>query len=466
MFTTSQSVSTITSQEENSSSSFRPLQAQPGPQTWALQCSADILIYGGAAGGGKTFALLMEAARHVANPNYGFVIFRRTTPQITNEGGLWDTSFQIFSRLQGEPKSFGHSWEFPSGSGGRFAHLEYEDTIYDWDGSQIPFIGFDQLEHFTEKQFFYLLTRNRTTCGIRPYCRATANPPKERGHWLSNLLSWWIDEKGFPIQERTGVLRYFTRIDGRIQWVGKDFRDSEGNKPKSLTFIPAKLTDNKILMQNSPEYSSTLAAQDKVTRQRLKEGCWNVFEDEGMFERQWIKVIEPNEVPKNLTLVRYWDRASTEPTQRNPDPDWTAGALGGISDEGILYILDMRHFREDSPGNEREIRNTAETDGRNVIVYLEREPGSSGKDVISHYQRSVLKSFTVIDDAPTGDKIVRAKPWCALSENGFVKIVRGQWNHAFLDEVASFPNGKRDQVDAVSGLYKVLAEAGGMVHFV
>jgi predicted phage terminase large subunit-like protein len=87
---------------------------------------------------------------------------------------------------------------------------------------------------------------------------------------------------------------------------------------------------------------------------------------------------------------------------------------------------------------------------------MEEEGGSSGKDVISYYQRKVLKGYIVHGDRPTGDKRTRAKPWCAMSQNGNVYLVRGPWNHNFLAEVETFPNGKRDQVDAVSGAYKCL----------
>jgi predicted phage terminase large subunit-like protein len=424
-----------------------------------LSSSADIVIYGGAAGGGKTFGILLESIRHIRNPNYGFVVFRRTTPQITNEGGLWDTSFEVYPRMNGIPKDYDHSWLFPSGATGRFTHLEHELTIYDWDGAQIPLLIFDQVEHFTEKQFSYMLTRNRTTCGVRPYCRATANPPRERDHWLRHLLSWWIGVDGFPIQERAGIIRYFTRVDGKIKWVGKDFKDHEGYGPKSLTFIPAKLSDNPILTRKSPDYGATLAAQDRATRLRLKDGNWNVFEDDGMFEREWFTnhIIEPSEVPKEMSLCRYWDCAATEVSAKNKNPDFIAGALGGMHD-GVLYILDMRHEQLDPVGLEKLIADTAEIDGHRVEIEIEEEGGSSGKIAVSHFQRNVLSRFVVSGDRPTGDKKVRARGWCAKAERGHVKLVRGHWNHDFLDEVASFPNGKKDQVDAVSGLHKRFTE--------
>lgn len=169
-----------------------------------------------------------------------------------------------------------------------------------------------------------------------------------------------------------------------------------------------------------------------------------------MFHRDWFVVRDS--APKGMRLIRYWDRASTEISATNGNPDWTAGALIGVHD-GDLWILDIQHFRADSKTNESRIRATAEIDGKSVTIYLEQEPGSSGKDVFTHYQTRVLAGFTVIADRPSGSKVDRARPWAALAGNRRVFILRGPWNHAFIAEAATFPNGKKDQIDAVSGGY-------------
>ncbi len=432
---------------------LEPIAAQEGPQTQFLSSEADIVIFGGAAFGGKTFSLLMEGGRHIDNPAFTFTIFRRSIPQITNQGALWDESFEIYPRLGAFPSVGSHSWSFPSGAEGKFAHLQEEKTIYDYDGSQIPLIMFDQLEQFSEKQFFYMLSRNRSGCGVKPYVRGSANPPKQRGHWLRALVDWWIGEDGFPIKERCGVVRYFTRQDNKVIWVDEDWRDENGAKPKSFTFIAAKYSDNKIGLAKDPGYVSNLNAQDRVDKQRLKDGNWNAVEEGVMFQREDFKIID--RLPPGIKLMRYWDRAATEVTEKNKDPDWTAGALCG-EHEGALIIAHVEHFQESPLGNEQRIAGCAEIDGDDVPIYLEEEGGSAGKDVISYYQRNVLRGYIVTGDRPTGDKRLRAKPWCALSQNGNVFLVRGSWNHAFLSEIETFPNGKRDQVDAVSGAYKFL----------
>lgn len=174
-------------------------------------------MFGGSAGGGKSFGLLLEPLRHVHNPRFGTVIFRRTYPEIMGTGGLWDTAGEVYPQLGAVPNKSGKSWRFPSGATVVFRHLEHEGDVYAWQGAQIPLIGLDELTHFTARQVFYLMSRNRSTCGVRPYGRATCNP--DAGSWVAEFLSWWIDQlTGFPVPGRAGVLRWFYRKGDDIHW--------------------------------------------------------------------------------------------------------------------------------------------------------------------------------------------------------------------------------------------------------
>lgn len=432
----------------------KPIRPQAGPQEDFLSTEADIAIFGGAAYGGKSFALLMESTRHIDDARYNGVIFRRESPQITSGGGLWDTASQIYPNVGGEPKEHKLTYVFPQGSYVKFTHLQHESDKLNHQGAQYVFIGFDELTHFTEGQFWYLLTRNRppSGCNIRPYCRCTTNP--ESNSWVRELILWWIDEEtGYAIKERSGVIRYFTRIDDKIIWVNKDWKDSEGNGPKSITFIPSYIDDNPAGMEADPTYKSNLMAQDKVNRERLLFGNWNITYKGGMFNPEWFRIV--NSAPKDVEWVRYWDRAATEAEKEDDDPDWTAGALVGMYG-GELYIKDIVHFRDTPAINERKIKDTATNDGIDVSIGYEVEPGSSGKEVGIYYQTKVLKGYTVQLDHPKGNKIERCKPWCALAEHGHVYLVKGDWNRVFLAEAGGFPFGKKDQIDAVSGGYKML----------
>ena len=190
------------------------LAPQKGPQERFLATSADICIYGGAAGGGKTFGLLLEPLRHMKNKDFNSVIFRRDYTQVTSPGGLWDSSKKIYSYVQGcyplkTPKLH---WTFKSGASVNFAHLGSDEDCLSWQGSQVTMIGFDELTHFSEYQFFYMLSRNRTDSGVAPYVRATCNPDADS--WVAEFIKWWIDQDtGYPIPERSGKIRWMVRLN-------------------------------------------------------------------------------------------------------------------------------------------------------------------------------------------------------------------------------------------------------------
>lgn len=400
---------------------------------------------------------MLEPLRHIDNPRFGAVIFRRTTPEITNEGALWDESKRIYNDAGGDDHEGNHWWSFPSGATISFGHIELEKTVKNWQGSQIPLICcevgtrvrmgdgslkageevsvgdhvatlrgprrvsrthepmrepcvlatvvdengqamgsqvqarshriltlrgwqsfedgrqesdsgssrsndrerapqpsvrlpvvlwrpshsrrrqryahpysgrartatadhqvgscdltpcgekwvvhlavedeahyitecglvnqncFDELTTFTEYQFWFMLSRNRSLCGVRPYVRATCNPDADS--WVGGLIAWWIDQDtGYPITERSGMVRWFVRVGANLIWAD-DPKELEGYvdpvkqqpiPPKSLTFIPAQVSDNKILMAGDPSYVANLMALPTVERERLLRGNWKI----------------------------------------------------------------------------------------------------------------------------------------------------------------------------------------------
>ena len=283
------------------------IRPQPGPQETWLKSPADIAIYGGAAFGGKSFALLMEPLRHSANPLFGAVIFRRTSKQVENEGGLWDTSGEIYPYVGAIPKVGSLDWRFPSGANIGFAHLQHEANKYDWQGAQIPFIGFDELTHFTESQFFYMMSRNRDGmgCGVRPYIRGTTNP--DAGSWVKRFLAPWVDRK-FPDPAASGEIRWFVRVKGALVWArtrAELIAQHPALFPKSVTFVRASIFDNKIGMERDPSYLGSLHAQTPVEKARLLDGDWDVVNEGLVYPDFGSAVIEAEDWPKELTGRRY-----------------------------------------------------------------------------------------------------------------------------------------------------------------
>ncbi len=439
------------------------IKPQAGPQEKFLSTPADIAIYGGSAGGGKTFALLMEPLRHISNANFGAVVFRRESTQITNEGGLWDTSEELYSQLGAEPRQTPHhEWTFVSGAKVSFRHLQHDKHVHGWQGSQIPLLCFDELTHFSEKQFWYMLSRNRSTCGVRPYVRASTNPDPDS--WVAKLIDWWIGDDGYPIMERSGVIRWFTRISGEIIWgstrdevVGllKLHGDEmeEGTEPKSITFIPARLEDNKILMEKDPGYKANLMALTKVERDRLYGGNWKVRETAGaVFDRS--KMVVVDYAPELVRACRGWDLAATA-----GGGDWTAGVKIGLGSDGLYYVLHVSRFRV-SPGEvKKSIRDHAEQDGRDVEVFIPQDPGQAGKAQREDFAAN-MAGFITNFRVPSGAKLVRAMPFASAVENDLVRIVRGLWNDAFIDEAHAFTGGGGlevdDQIDAAGDAFVTL----------
>jgi predicted phage terminase large subunit-like protein len=252
------------------------IRPQPGPQERFASCSADIAVYGGAAGGGKSWSLLLEPLYHVGNPPFGAVVFRRTHPEITNEGALWDQSVRLYPAAGGVPKAGSLSWTFPGGASVSFGHMQHEADVLKWHSSEVPLIEFDELTTFTEHQFVYMLSRNRSTCGVRPYVRAGCNP--DAASWVARWVAWYVDPAtGYPIPERAGRLRWFVRDGETIRWADTRAELLEGYPdllPKSFTFVPATLESNAKLNEADPGYRANLMALSRVDRERLLKGNW------------------------------------------------------------------------------------------------------------------------------------------------------------------------------------------------
>jgi predicted phage terminase large subunit-like protein len=435
------------------------LQPQPGPQTSFLSCSADIAIYGGAAGGGKSHALLMDPLRFSNVPGFYAVIFRKTYPEITNAGGLWDGAMEIYPYARGRPRESEMDWTFPAGSNIAFSHFQHPKQKLAWQGAQICMIGWDELTHFSKDIFFYMLSRNRSICGVRPYIRATCNPDPDS--WVKEFIKWWLDDKtGYAIPERSGVIRWFVREGDSLLWY-----DDIGEAPavhqmiaKSVTFICASLDDNPALTDKDPTYRSSLMALPLHERERLLGGNWNIRLSAGMyFKRQWFEIVDAAPPGED---VRYWDRASTEPGEHNRNPDWTRGVRMRKGFDGYYYVMDVESERARPHGVRRLIRTTASQDGIEVPCVLEQDPGQAGVSDVDALVR-YLAGYDVRTKNVTKKKEIRAKPFSAQCEAGNVRLVRGDWNEEYLSELEAFPPEDDeihdDQVDASSGAFIWLA---------
>ena len=395
---------------------------EPTPRQRAfLDLEAREALYGGAAGGGKSSALLMAALQYVREPGYTALLLRRTYADLSLPGALMDRANEWLRGTGARWKDIEKTWVFPSGSTLTFGYLETENHKYRYQGAEFNFIGFDELTQFTETQYRYLFSRLRRAEGstIPVRMRAASNPGGVGHEWV---------RQRFVVEEL-----------------------------EERPFIPARLEDNPHL--DLAEYEQTLSQLDPVTRAQLRRGDWDVLPEGRLFKRDWFRIVEPRDVPDGRD-VRFWDMAASDP-KPGTDPDYTAGAKVRRTADGIYYIQDMRRERATPQVVEALVRQTAQEDGRAVPVWMEQEPGSSGVAVISYYTRQVMEGFTFRGLRSTGDKVSRAGPVSSQAEAGNVRLVRGAWVTPFLDEICAFPTEgvHDDQVDAVSGAFDRLAGA-------
>lgn len=377
------------------------------------------LLYGGAAGGGKSDALLMGALQYVDEPDYSAILFRKSFSDLKLPDGLIPRSHEWLDSTDATYKAQDKVWKFPSGATLTFGYLQYEEQKKRYQSSAYQYIGFDELTQFTESQYRYLFSRLRRLKGSNV-------PMRMRG--ASNPEDNWVKDR-FDVKQ-----------------------EGEGEP-----FIPADMKDNPFLDHES--YEASLNKMDIVDRKRLKYGNWEIKKSGNMFKREWFEIVE--RAPNTLNdWTRYWDKGATEVNDNNQDPDWTVGVKAGVKN-GITYIKDMKRKRGRPAMIENLIKQTAildKEDSRKLKIFIEEEGGSSGKESISHYKRNILSNFNFEGDRVTGSKSERASPLSAAAERGEVKLVRGDWDiDAFLDELETFPGGTHDDiVDATSGVYNKL----------
>lgn len=435
---------------------------QPGPQTAFLQSDADIAIMGGAAGGGKTYGLLLEPLRFFHLEGVNAVIFRREGQQLNLPGSIWLESQKIYVDLGCTPNKTLYQYQFSRNSYLKFSGLQYEQDVYSFQGAQLDFLGLDELTHFTEFQFWYLIGRLRSVSGqVKPYCRATCNP--DQG-WVFDLIKWWIDEKtGYPIAERSGKKRWMYKLDSRMVWF--DDRETavkslaaqgidDRIEPLSITFIPATLNDNQELLANDPTYYSKLAQLPESERQQMLEGRW-FFRPQGkLFKPDWFArfVVEPRE--RDVVLITS-DTASSTKTAN----DYTCFQVWTRA-QGKMYLLKEVHGQFSATQQLTLLRSLIlESNAKYVSI----ERAATGFYLIQEIVKST--GVIVLEMTRQKDKYARGHDVQAYVEQGYVLLnPNAEYYTGFISEVAAFsPENKTkaavhdDRVDClIDAIYHLL----------
>lgn len=404
---------------------FCPYDPTPKQELF-LRCDEFEAFFGGAAGPGKSWGLLMAALQWVDVPGYNALLLRPTLGEFEQPGGLIDVSHDWLDLADASWHGGRREWTFPSGATLRFGYLRTNGDLSQYKGPSYSFCGFDELTSFPEDLYrgmFRILRQAHGQLDEVPLRMRSASNPGDIGHaWVK---SRFIDPS--------------SRADG-------------------VRYVAAKIADNPHMDYDA--YLTSLSHMTPVDRARLINGDWDVMEEGGKFARGDFQVVDDYDAPRATRSVRYWDLAATEASYSNPDPDFTCGLRLDRTADGSYVVRHIMHGRFSASSVEEVVRKTAEVDGTGVDIYIEQEPGASGKMVVEHFKRDVLSGFAVHAGYPRGDKEVRSRPVAAAVANHLVYVVRqcGPLNE-FLDECSIFPNGAHDDmVDTLSGAYSKLNE--------
>jgi predicted phage terminase large subunit-like protein len=407
---------------------YIPFDPTPKQTAFLLMNDFKEILYGGAAGGGKSVAQLMAALQFADIPGYSAILFRKTFADLSLPGALIDMSKQWLMPFVNSGdvkwKEKEKQYIFPSGANLNFGYLENDNDCYRYLGAEFQYIGIDECTHIAPSNYRYMFSRLRKpkTLNVPLRFRATCNPGGQYGEFYYN--------------------RFFV----------------EGEDHKRI-FIGAGLKDNPHL--DAEEYAETLQELDPVTREQLLNGNWEIKEAGDMFSRHWFNIVPFDSIPEAARRVRYWDMAATDPKKRKSkdkrDPDFTVG-FRMAHRQGIYWIEDIIRVQKSPADVEVLIKNTADSDGYSCAIRMEQEPGSSGAITIDHYARDVLAGYDYLGVTSTGSKVERARSASSAAQLGNILISNKCRNlSAFFDEIELFPFGAHD--DTVDGL------SGSFTHF-
>ena len=473
---------------------------QKGKQELALNIEVDVLIYGGAAGSGKSRLLLMKPLAYMNDPNFECVFFRRTTKALDKAGSLWPEGKKLYNNFKPRIREQAHQVIFDSGATITMDHLEHNEKTAEANhqGTQYAGILFDELTHFSQEAFLYMIGRMRSGADNASFCMASCNP--DYNSWVLNWVEWYLDEQGTPDPDKCGRVRYFLTVDEQPVFADTQEElienypdlcyqeDNEGNQvlvpPLSFAFIGGTIFDNPALIRANPKYLANLKAQTAVNRARLLDGNWYArAEGSGYFERSWLNKVDR---PPEGAVVRAWDKASCEPSDKERFPDFTASIKMVKSKHGRYCILgDFHPENKDSIGNykgkfrkkpgARDVLmvKQSEYDGESCTVILPIDPGQAGK---VEYQESAKKfieeGFRVSSDPMPSNKskATRFMPFSSAAENGLIDIVESSFPdketlEAFYKELEVFDGErstrqKKDDIpDCVASAFNYLAQS-------
>lgn len=425
------------------------------------------VLFGGAAGGGKSDALLMAALQYVDVPGYSALILRRTWPDLVLAGAIMDRANAWLEGTPAKKKDGGRLWVFPSGAKLQFGYLQHDNQKHRYASAEFQFIGFDELTQFAEERtydfLFSRLRRPALTCLNCSEAVVMYRKERDRNLRWRHSTRFGRNKCGHVFPDPKVLAQYPPAEDGTYifdvplrmrsasnpgakghEWVKARFVEPKTRRDGTI-FVPSTLKDNPSIDREA--YLDSLSHLNLLDRMRLEDGDWDAVEKGDFFSRDDFTYV--NKVPSNITKwMRFWDLAATE----NSTSDWTVGTLVGVTKDNRFVVVDVVRLRGHPNKVEDAMFKTAQLDTVNVPIRYEEEGGSAGKIVTAHIRRNVLPGFNFDGIRSTGSKEARARSFSSYSKGeGNVLVVLGKWNREWINELEAFPGGSHDdQVDSVS----------------
>lgn len=428
----------------------------------------DLFLTGGGAGSGKTFLSLVRAAKLVQDKNARVMVLRLTYPMLKD---MISASKQIYPHFGAIYKTQAREWIFPNGSVIDFKAMPKD--LYEVQGWERTHFIIDEAAEWEQDQILAVLSRLRSaTYKGKKFLMLSCNPSK--GSWLRPVVDYSLDSEGVPLKGTEHRIRYFVIQNSHFKWadseeelyekygqgleIGKEFIALR------FKFCPMTCYDNPAMLRVDPGYPGRLLAQPRVNQLRLLYGSWDAaIEGSAMVHEELFEVVDHRPI-NPVSKIRAWDLASSVPNEMNGFKcDWTVGVLMSKDAFGNFFIEDVVRFQKQIDGVLKGIKDTAWNDGLNITQVIPCDPGQAGK-VANKFYTTFLAEHGVSTRTepinPHSNKVTRFNPFASVANNGSVKIVKGEWNRAWFDEVCFFTGERKnvdDQVDATASAFSMLA---------
>jgi hypothetical protein len=390
-----------------------------------LTTPADVALFGGSAGGGKTFASLIDHMRWKDIENYQGLIVRKSYQQIFSAGGLWDEAKKIYPMFGGVPfKTPIPRFVFPSGAQVTFKHSgRVEDVELNFQGIQADVITIDEAANgFTLREILYIQSRLRSMTKLNAYMRMTCNP--NANSFLRKMVDWYLLPDETPDFSKSGILRYYLMINGEFVWADhpQELIEKYNRNPLSFTFIPATLTDNPALLEKEPLYKEKLENLSEQDVLALLKGSWAVVDNPLSLFKQ--SDINKNRVSKfdhtqAVRIVVAIDPAGSH----NKNSDDTGIVVVAMDANNICYVLEDATGKYTPEQWAEKAINLYDKYQADCIVAEKNYGGEMVENTIRSKARILGKEIKPKLVNASRGKAVRAEPVSLLYASGEVKHV-------------------------------------------